>query len=61
MMAAQKGKDLLIKLDITGVGISFKQSRGCVPRRVSFNADPRRCHLASTARAAGASCWPAPA
>ena len=38
-MAAQKGKDLLIKLDMTGDGV-FQTIAGLRATRISFNADP---------------------
>ena len=37
-MAAQKGKDLLVKLDMTGAGV-FKTVAGLRASRVTFNAD----------------------
>jgi TP901-1 family phage major tail protein len=38
-MAAQKGKDLLVKLDMTGDG-AFQTVAGLRATRISFNADP---------------------
>jgi TP901-1 family phage major tail protein len=38
-MAAQKGKDLLVKLDMTGDG-AFQTIAGLRATRISFNADP---------------------
>jgi TP901-1 family phage major tail protein len=38
-MAAQKGKDLLIKLDLTGSG-SFETIAGLRASRITFNAEP---------------------
>lgn len=38
-MAAQKGKDLLVKLDMTGDG-AFETVAGLRATRISFNADP---------------------
>ena len=37
-MAAQKGKDLLIKLDLTGAG-QFETVAGLRATRISFNAE----------------------
>ncbi|MGG7644376.1 phage major tail protein, TP901-1 family [Rhodovulum sp. YNF3179] len=38
-MGAQKGKDLLVKLDMTGSG-SFETIAGLRATRISFNAEP---------------------
>jgi predicted secreted protein len=57
-MAAQSGKDLLIKVDLDGTGL-FETIAGLRATRLS--STPRRwMSPASIPRADGASCWAAP-
>lgn len=58
-MAAQNGKDLLIKLDMNGSG-TFETIAGLRATRISFNAesvDVTSLSPRSKARAAGANFW----
>ena len=58
-MAAQKGKDLLLKVDSNGSG-SFTTVAGLRTRTLAFNAESVDVTHAERP-ASGASCWPAPA
>ncbi len=55
-MAAQNGKDLLIKLDMTGGG-QFETIAGLRATRISFNAESVDVTTLEIGRAAGASFW----
>ncbi len=59
-MAAQKGKDLLLKVDSDGGG-TFTTVAGLRSRSIAFNAEYGRHHARRNPPANGASCWPAPA
>ena len=56
-MGAQNGKDLLIKLDMTGGG-QFETVAGLRATRISFNAESVDV-TSLESRAAGANCWAA--
>ena len=56
-MAVQNGKDLLVKIDLTGDG-NFQTVAGLRATRVSFNAESVDVTSLESG-AAGASCWAA--
>ena len=58
-MTAQKGRDLLLKIDTTGAGV-FQTVAGLRANALSFNAESPSTSPTRNPPAPGANCWRAP-